>query len=352
VAFLTTTQGDYPSGSDLIAQAISMLRAQNDELGLARALFVQATALSFLGQSSMARAAAEESFEIGSRLGDPFTLSFGLASMAGAMFRVGEMATAQRFMKEALANSRRFASPIALSLSLWGASMTARSEGNLKAARQYTGESLALIRQIGDKHRLNMVASDLAHILRQMGDMREAEKLYAEAIHGWRDYGQLGGMARCIECLAFIAIAEKRDKQAARWLGAAEAIREGSHTKMILNEQEEYQREMAILRRRMNPNDFTSAWLEGQALTLQQIVAEVDQLLAKSQVKTQTPNALTRRELDVLHLLVEGFSDAQIAEKLVVSRRTVTTHLTTIYSKLGVNSRSAAIRHALDHKLI
>ena len=86
--------------------------------------------------------------------------------------------------------------------------------------------------------------------------------------------------------------------------------------------------------------------------TLQQVLTEIEQLSTASQAKKQAAEALTSRELDVLRLLVQGLSDAQIAEKLVVSRRTVTTHLTTIYSKFGVNSRSAAIRHSLDHKLI
>jgi predicted ATPase/DNA-binding CsgD family transcriptional regulator len=352
VAYLTMTQGDNQSASHLVAEAIPILRAQNDELGLARALFVQSAALAFLGQSSLARAAAEESREIGFRLDDPFTLAVSLPIMAAALFRVGEIATAQRFMQEALANSSRLGSPLPLALSRWTAGMVAYSQGNLKAARQAMEESLAFVQQVGDKHRINMVASDLAHILRQMGDMHEAEKLYVEAIYGWRDYGQPGAIARCLECLAFIAIAEKRDQQAARWLGAAEMIREASHAEMIRPEQEEYQHEVTILRGRMHPNEFTISWSEGQTLPLQKVIVEVEQLRARPQVRIQDPNTLTPRELDVLRLLVQGLSDAQIAEKLVVSRRTVTTHLTSIYGKFGVNSRSAAIRHALDHKLI
>jgi predicted ATPase/DNA-binding CsgD family transcriptional regulator len=352
VAFLTMTQGDYQTTSDLIGQAIPVLRTQNDQLGLARALFVQSTVMSFLGQPSVVRSAAEESFEIGVQLDDPFILSITSAIMAGALFRVGEMMIARRFMEEALTSSRRFGSPMALAFSLWGAGMGAFSQGNLKTAHAYIEESLALFRQVGDKHRTNMTASGLAQILYAMGNMREAEKLYVEAIRGWWNYGQLGGMARCIECLAFIAIAENRDKQAARWLGAAETVRKTSHAEMITNEQEEYQREMAILRGRMNVNDFTSSWSEGQALTFQQVIVEVEQLPIASEAKIQTPNALTPRELDVLRLLVQGLSDTQIAEQLVVSRRTVTTHLTTIYSKFGVNSRSAAIRHPLDYNLI
>ena len=272
--------------------------------------------------------------------------------MAGALFRIGERTIAQHFVEQALANSRRLDAPMALALSLWGAGMSALAQGNLQVAHQYAKESLALSRQIGDKHHINMGASGSPDILCQMGNMREAEKLYAEALRGWWDYGQFGGMARCIECLAFIAIDEKRDKRAGRWLGTAEMIRETSRAEMIPPEQEEYQREVAILRGRMSPDDFASAWSEGQALTLQQVLTEIEQLSTASQAKKQAAEALTSRELDVLRLLVQGLSDAQIAEKLVVSRRTVTTHLTTIYSKFGVNSRSAAIRHSLDHKLI
>jgi predicted ATPase/DNA-binding CsgD family transcriptional regulator len=351
VAFLTMTQGNYPAASELIAQAIPILRNQNDELGLARALFVQSTVMSFLGQPSVVRDAAEQSLKMGIRVNDPFTLSILAPIMAGSLFRVGEIAIARRFVEEALTNSRKFGSPMALGFSLWGAGMGAFAEGNLKVASQQVQESLALFRQVGDKHRINMVASGLAQIWYEMGNMREAEKLYVESIRGWWNYGQMGGIARCFECLAFIAIAEKRDQQAARWLGAAENIRQGLHAERIPPEQEEYEREIVILRGRMNTQDFTGSWLEGQALTFQQVIAEVDQLLVTPQVKRHDPNTLTPRELDVLRLLVQGLSDTQIAEKLVVSRRTVTTHLTTIYSKFGVNSRSAAIRYALDHEL-
>jgi DNA-binding NarL/FixJ family response regulator len=61
---------------------------------------------------------------------------------------------------------------------------------------------------------------------------------------------------------------------------------------------------------------------------------------------------LTRREMDVLHLLAQGLTSVQIAEKLIVSTRTINAHLRSIYSKLGVSSRVAAVRYALDNRLI
>ena len=64
------------------------------------------------------------------------------------------------------------------------------------------------------------------------------------------------------------------------------------------------------------------------------------------------PDGLTAREVEVLHLLAQGLTDAQIAEQLIISPRTVNTHLTSIYGKIQVSSRSAATRYAIEHHLV
>jgi len=64
------------------------------------------------------------------------------------------------------------------------------------------------------------------------------------------------------------------------------------------------------------------------------------------------PDGLTAREVDVLHFLAQGLTDAQIAGQLVISPRTVNNHLTSIYQKIQVSSRSAATRYAIEHQLV
>ena len=54
----------------------------------------------------------------------------------------------------------------------------------------------------------------------------------------------------------------------------------------------------------------------------------------------------------MLRLVAQGFSDAQVAEQLVISPRTVHAHLSSIYTKLDITSRSAATRYAIEHKLV
>ncbi len=65
-----------------------------------------------------------------------------------------------------------------------------------------------------------------------------------------------------------------------------------------------------------------------------------------------SPAGLTAREVEVLHLLATGLTDAQIAEQLVISPRTVNNHLTSIYGKIQVSSRAAATRYASEHHLV
>ena len=87
-------------------------------------------------------------------------------------------------------------------------------------------------------------------------------------------------------------------------------------------------------------------------LTLDRI-AQLDARLpgTTSAAPNVRPAGLTPREADVLRLLATGLSNAEIAERLSLSSRTIDTHLTSIYGKLRVTSRGAAIRFALEHDL-
>jgi len=64
------------------------------------------------------------------------------------------------------------------------------------------------------------------------------------------------------------------------------------------------------------------------------------------------PNELTAREVEVLRLVALGLSDRAVAERLVVSPRTVQGHVRSIFNKIQVNSRAAATRYAIEHQLV
>jgi DNA-binding NarL/FixJ family response regulator len=73
---------------------------------------------------------------------------------------------------------------------------------------------------------------------------------------------------------------------------------------------------------------------------------------APSRAGADVPEGLTAREVEVLALVAEGLTDAEVAERLVVSIRTVHAHLRSICRKPDVRTRSAATRYALEHDLV
>jgi DNA-binding NarL/FixJ family response regulator len=105
---------------------------------------------------------------------------------------------------------------------------------------------------------------------------------------------------------------------------------------------------------------FTAAFEAGRALTLDQALAEAEQVTVPEPAphspsrdpQSPYPAGLTDREVEVLRLVARGLTSAQVAEQLVISTVTVNTHLRNIFSKLGVNSRAAATRWAVEHGLL
>jgi DNA-binding NarL/FixJ family response regulator len=109
------------------------------------------------------------------------------------------------------------------------------------------------------------------------------------------------------------------------------------------------------VRNQLNDKTFQSEKKAGAHLNLKEAVQyAVEPMVAEKNEngsKNTGISGLSARELDVLRLIAQGLSDAQVAERLVLSPRTVNAHLTSIYRKLDVNSRAAATRFAIEHGL-
>ena len=111
------------------------------------------------------------------------------------------------------------------------------------------------------------------------------------------------------------------------------------------------------LRAEMGEAAFAREFAAGKAMTVEDIVALAEEIvlpvsssLAGSTAESR-PARLTQREVEVLKLVAAGLTNAQAAEMLTVTPRTINAHLTSIYSKIGVTGRAAAVRFAVDHGL-
>ena len=116
--------------------------------------------------------------------------------------------------------------------------------------------------------------------------------------------------------------------------------------------------QITTARAALGRDDFTTAWDTGERLSIEEVFALLDQVgAAPAPAETEPdarelPGGLSARELDVLRLVADGLTDAEIGERLFISPRTVARHLYTVYQKLGVNSRTAATAFAFKHGLV
>ena len=172
-------------------------------------------------------------------------------------------------------------------------------------------------------------------------------------------------IASCLERLGEILVAQEQPAQAVRLWGAAHAIRNAISAPIPPIERAPYEHAQAIARVQLGEVRFQSAWLEGQNMTPEQVLVQRDHAEIDNQQEAHSrrqaeqavtipfsiPDKLTEREAEVLRRVAMGFTNAQIAEQLVISPRTVQAHLSSIYGKIGVTSRSAATRYAIEHHL-
>ena len=96
-----------------------------------------------------------------------------------------------------------------------------------------------------------------------------------------------------------------------------------------------------------------AAMLLGKDCTTAELVAAVEGAARGSRAPAPPrPSVLSRRECEVLQLVAEGASPAELAERLFISRTTVKNHLASIYEKLGCHDRAQALVKALSMGLI
>jgi DNA-binding CsgD family transcriptional regulator len=94
----------------------------------------------------------------------------------------------------------------------------------------------------------------------------------------------------------------------------------------------------------------------GVTLGAQPAVAHADALAARLDAMTQPPPVypagLSAREVEVLRLVAGGLTNAQVAERLFLSERTIHVHVTHIYTKIGADNRASATAFAYQHGLV
>jgi DNA-binding CsgD family transcriptional regulator len=201
------------------------------------------------------------------------------------------------------------------------------------------------------------------------GDDLAARALYEESLTIFKELEDPRGMASCLQGWARMVARQGEAVWAARLWGAAQSLREASHPRdplplILPDEHTDETQWVTTARTHLGEQAWALALAEGRMMTPEQALAAQGQPLlpkpprAKPKTNAQNrpgstyPNGLTEREVEVLRLLAQGLTDAQISQVLGISPRTVNAHLRSIYRKLGVTSRTAATHYAIQQKLV
>jgi len=138
-------------------------------------------------------------------------------------------------------------------------------------------------------------------------------------------------------------------REATRLFGAAHGIRQRIGEVRFKVWEAGYEASVAALRDAMGQTDFDSAWAEGAAMSTEEAIAYAQRGRGERKRPASGWASLTPTERDVVRLVSEGLGNKDIATRLFVSPRAVQTHLTHVYTKLGLTSRMQLAQEAARH---
>ena len=288
--------------------------------------------------------------EVGEDSGRAYSLTLG----GVVTLYSGDPAGAWAPLEESVRLFRRTPDRWGLGLALrnWGEAAQAR--GDQAARRALLEESVQIFRAVGDNWGCALALNSLGAVERDVGANGRAAALFAESLAMFRALGDKQGLAWGLAQLAGVAGGAGDPERAARLFGVAATLLAAISARLDPVDRAQYDQDLAATRARLTPETFAAAWQEGAALPLDTALALAVTPLASSAPAAPAggntgPDALTPREIEVLRLVAAGLTDAQVAQHLAVSPRTVQTHVRSIYSKLGLTTRSAATRYAMEH---
>jgi DNA-binding NarL/FixJ family response regulator len=111
----------------------------------------------------------------------------------------------------------------------------------------------------------------------------------------------------------------------------------------------DYHAAVAALRDAMDDSDFDFAWAEGAAMSTEDAIAYAQRGRGERKRPASGLGRTHPPERDVVRLVSEGLGNKDIATRLFISPRTVQTHLTHVYTKLGLTSRVQLVQEAARH---
>jgi predicted ATPase/DNA-binding CsgD family transcriptional regulator len=352
---LETTDG-YAIAGDYCEEALAIARAAGDENLAAEALYERAWVLLRQGQPAAALPLIEPSLGLARRLGEAHLTGWLLTARSYATYIDGSAADAVGDFAEALRLFRQAGDRLQAGVTLGNLGYIELAAGDLDGARRHLAEALDIARAFNDRDGIVYGTLNLGLAEYLGGSPGVAAALFAESLDLAMRIGMTRQTAYPLIGLAMAGHGGADPGWSARLHGAADqALADLGETIEPLEDQlADLHRQR--LRASMGAGAFEAEYAAGRTLGLARVAHEALQglqpgpaghagaLAGETDAATagEAVTVLTPRELDVLKLVAQGLSNADIAQRLVLSEHTVHRHLANILRKLNLSSRAAA----------
>ncbi|HSK53799.1 MAG TPA: LuxR C-terminal-related transcriptional regulator [Jiangellales bacterium] len=336
----------------------------------------------FSGQLDRTRHHAGRAVELARQIGRPSWEATGLTGLGATAVLQGDHDRARDWLSQAQAVLRRpgLKTHYDMFLRPWFA-LSAYASGDLETARATAAEIvrigrgsgsrwdepigewlLGVLAHVGDRDdeaRAHMEASralstnprlpwslgrsllGLAELAKEDEDLVKSWELAHDGLDVLDDYGDRVGAAATLETIADLAVILGEAERSLRLLAASQRFHTDAGIARLPGQADRFDRARTTAQAALDPSDATACWDAGDELSLADAVAYARRGRGERGRPLVGWASLTPVERDVVRLVADGHTNAEIGRRLFISVNTVKKHLSHVYGKVGVDGRAA-----------
>jgi non-specific serine/threonine protein kinase len=336
------------------------LASDADPVIRTKALLCAGLLLHYKGDLQRSKVALEEALALAEARQDRTAITQSLIYLGIRSIFAGEVSEGQRVLRDALRHAEALQDDYQIGVAHSAFGYLASVQGDPQEAAAQDSASLERFLAVGNQASATITRFHLALILRQLDDLPRAVRLLRD---GLQTTAALQN--RWLLCLGaeatLLLVGEGVDaERRARLLGAVEMLVQA--TGSLSGNLERVSGQSAEGHRaEFKQEGFGAAYRQGRSMPFGEIVTLALELLEEFAQRLPDPQAIARepapenplseRERGVLRLVAEGLTSKQMGQQLFLSHRTVDHHLTSIFNKLGVDTRAQAVAVAARDSL-